>query len=76
MSVCSMFYQPVQLVCSQAMPDGIRSWHTPRSRGGSSEVDDLWNPQEMWAEGKGGCSWCSVAVLGRTVRIWVWGERE
>lgn len=24
----------------------------------------LWNSQEMWAVVLGGCSWCSVSVLG------------
>lgn len=25
--------------------------------------EGLWDSQEMWAEGKEGCDWCSVAEL-------------
>lgn len=27
-------------------------------------MDGLWDSQETWTKGKGGCSWCYVVVLG------------
>lgn len=38
--------------------------------------DDLRILRQIWAEGKGGCSWCFVAALGTRVEGLGLGNRE
>lgn len=58
------------------MPVGIRNRKLQRVGGAWLGDDHLWDPQEMWAEGKGGCNWCSVAALGTRLMDQVLGNRE
>lgn len=47
----------------QWVPDGVVFWNkTSRSR--SPSKNSLWDPQEMWAVIREGCSWCSLVELG------------
>lgn len=48
-----------------------------KATGGKGRVGEegLWTPQEMWAEGAGGCGMCSVAEIQMRLRYWVRGDR-
>lgn len=58
--------------CLLELEDEIQT----RVGGGSLGVDNLWDPQEMCAEGREGRTWCSVAVLGTRLGNRVWGNTE
>lgn len=49
-------------------------WKCSESHGGRSGGSGLWNPQERWR--KGGSSWCSITVLGASLRYCVQENRE
>ena len=51
------------------MSPGFRGWDETTSRDREVRKDGVGDPQEMWAEVKEECSWCSVIALGRTLRI-------
>lgn len=56
----------------QGLPVQVGSWHRVTGVGGEAGGDGLWDTQETWTEGraigKEGCSSCSLAVLGATLR--------
>lgn len=54
-------------VVTQGLSIHVEGWDTETRQEMEARADGLWDAQEVWKRGGGGCTWCSVAALEATL---------